>query len=318
MHLTSSRQAPRLRARSGMTMVEMMVVTILLAIVGGAVMQVLARQQQFYRSTADVIDLRSQMRQGAAVLASDLRGVSSSGGDIVSMGESSIEFYANIGSSIVCSVVNTTTVILPPLALTNGTVLSTWISRPARDDSVFIYSDPDTTNSGDDGWERFALDTVIAENAACNATYTQPADNGTPSYRLRINSSGPSMSSSIRRGATIRLTRRVKYQLYQSGTDGRWYLGYCSPTCTTTNPIQPIAGPFNPVVSGSGTSGIRFTYFDVNGSAIAGNTAADRASVARISFVLRGQSRGQINVAGMGKGYYTDSLRTDVALRNRS
>jgi type II secretory pathway pseudopilin PulG len=301
-----------------MTMVEMMVVTILLAIVGGSVMSVLARQQQFYRSTSDVMDLRSQMRQGAAVLAGDLRGVSSVGGDIVSMGESSIDFYANIGSSIVCSIVNTTTVILPPLTLTNGTVLSTWISRPARDDSVFVYSDPDTTNSGDDTWERFALDTVIAENGACNTTYTQPSDNSNASYRLRINSSGPSMTSFVRKGSTIRFTRRVKYQVYQSGTDSRWYLGYCSPTCTSTNPIQPIAGPFNPIVSGSGTSGIRFTYYDENGNVIAGNTASERASVARISFVLRGQSRGQINVAGMGKGYYTDSLRTEVALRNRS
>jgi hypothetical protein len=300
-----------------MTMVEMMVVTILLAIVGGSVMSVLARQQQFYRSTSDVMDLRSQLRQGAAVMATDLRGLASGGGDIVSMAESSIDFYANIGSTIVCAVESGTSVVLPPLTLNNGTVLSSWVSRPARNDSLFFYSDPDTTNSGDDTWERFALDTVIAVPGLCNATYTQPSDAGSDSYRLRVNSSGPSISSSVRKGSTIRIHRRVKYQLYQN-TDGKWYLGYCSPTCTSTNPIQPIAGPFNPVVSGSGTSGIRFTYYDVNGNVIAGNTAAERQSVARISFVLRGQSRGQINVSGMGKGYYTDSLRTEVAIRNRT
>jgi hypothetical protein len=179
-----------------------------------------------------------------------------------------------------------------------------------------MYSDADTTSSSDDTWVRFALDTVIAVANLCTSTFTQ-YNAGTDNYRLRINNSA-SIPSSVRRGATIRLTRRVYYGLYLNSSDSRWYLGYCSPTCTTANPIQPIAGPFNPVVSGSGTSGIRFTYYDVNGNVIAGNTAADRQSVARVSFVLRGQSRARINVSGMGKGFYTDSLRTDVAIRNRS
>src|SRR5262245_14310252 len=95
---------PRLRSRRGMTLVEMMVVVVLLAIVGGSVMSVLAKQQAFYRSTSDVMDLRSQMRQAAAVLSSDLRGVASGAGDINSMSENSIDFYYNIGNSVACDV----------------------------------------------------------------------------------------------------------------------------------------------------------------------------------------------------------------------
>jgi len=107
--------------------------------------------------------------------------------------------------------------------------------------------------------------------------------------------------------------RRVVYQIYQNSADNRWYLGFCTPTCTTANPLQPIAGPFNAYSSGSASSGLAFTYYDVNGS-----VTTTRSAVARISFIFRGQSRAQINIPGMGKGFYTDSLRTEVALRNRT
>ena len=87
MRMTNYSPQPRLRSRRGMTLVEMMVVVVLLSIVGGAVMSTLAKQQAFYRSTSDVMDLRSQMRQASAVLANDLRGVASGAGDINSMSE---------------------------------------------------------------------------------------------------------------------------------------------------------------------------------------------------------------------------------------
>jgi prepilin-type N-terminal cleavage/methylation domain-containing protein len=304
----------RLRPRPGMTLVEMMVVVVLLAIVGGAVMSTLAKQQAFYRSTSDVMDLRSQMRQAAAVLSNDLRGVASGAGDINSMSENSIDFYYNIGSSVVCDVnLGNGTATLPPLTLASGNTLSQWTTRPARNDMVYIYSDPDTASTSDDTWQSFAVDTLIAQNALCNMAYTQAADASSPSYQVKVSTSGPSMATGLRRGSTVRFMRRVVYQIYQSSADNRWYLGFCTPTCTTTNPAQPIAGPFNAFSSGSASSGLAFTYYDANG-----NVTATRSEVARISFVFRAQSRARINIPGMGKGFYTDSLRTEVALRNRT
>jgi hypothetical protein len=40
--------------------------------------------------------------------------------------------------------------------------------------------------------------------------------------------------------------------------------------------------------------------------------------VSRISIVLRGQTRGYLNVSGLKKGVYMDSVRMDIAVRNRS
>ncbi len=318
MPLSYESRAPRPRPRAGFTIIEMVIVTMLLAVVGGTVMSMLAKQQAFYRSTSDVMDVRSQLRQASAVLTNDLRGVSSIGGDIQSMSESSIDFYYTIGSSVACATPTSVAVTLPPATLSNGNTLTDWVMRPARGDVAFLYNDTDTTTSTDDGWLSFTIDTLIASPALCNSTFTQTADNATDSYQLKVSSSGPAIpTTTVRKGATIRFARRVWYGLYQNTADNRWYLGYCSPTCTTANPAQPVAGPFNPLAIGTGTSGVRFRYFDQNGTEITGNTAADRASVALITITLRGQTRGQINVSGMGKGFYTDSLRTDVALRNR-
>jgi hypothetical protein len=293
----------------------MMIVVVLLSVVGGTIMSVLAKQQAFYRSTSDVMDLRSQLRQASAVLASDLRGLASGAGDITSMSESSIDFYYNIGNSVVCDVnMGNGTVTLPPLSLSRGNMLTQWVTQPGRNDAIHIYSDPDTLSATDDTWQSFTVDTLIVNNALCLNTsgLTVPADNSTPSYQVRVSSSGPSMTTGIRRGSTVRFMRRAYYQIYLAA-DGRSYLGFCSPTCTTANPLQPIAGPFNAFVAGNATSGFAFTYYDVNG-----NVTADRTQVARISFVLRAQSRARINIPGMGKGFYTDSLRTDVAIRNRT
>ena len=59
---------------------------------GAGIVTVLLRQQRFYGGATDVIATRQQIRQIAALLPSDLRGISSVGGDIYTMSDSSIEF----------------------------------------------------------------------------------------------------------------------------------------------------------------------------------------------------------------------------------
>jgi hypothetical protein len=122
------------------------------------------------------------------------------------------------------------------------------------------------------------------------------------------------ISPTIVQGAPIRFVRRAYYSLYQSSNDNNWYLGYMCSSCGNTT-VSPIAGPFNAYdpTAGSGTSGIRITYFDSTGA-----TTASTGSVSRISIVLRGQTRGALNVSGLKRGVYMDSIRMNVALRNRS
>lgn len=301
------------RSRPGFTLAEMLVVMVLLTIVGGSLMGVLSKQQRFYRGVSDLGDLRSQLRQAEAVMSSDIRGMSSIKNDILTMSDSSIDFRYTIGSSIVCTK-NPSTVIMPPTTLSNGNTLTSWIQQPAVGDSVWIFDEGNnTTSSADDTWQGFKITNFLATPGACPPpTYTALADAINNSYTMTVDHT---MSNTILIGAAMRFVRRAHYSLYQSTSTSPWYLGYTCSACGTGATIQPIAGPFNPftAVTTPDLSGLRFTYFDSTGA-----VTSDPTAVARINVVIRGQTRGYLNVPGLKQGYYTDSVRTDIAVRNRS
>src|ERR687885_2016021 len=115
-------------ARRGFTLPELLVVLVLMGIVCGAILQLLARQQRFYKSTSEVIDNRTQLRDATFIVPADLRGIASIGGDIRAMGVTSVEFLSNIGSSVVCAYggVGSAVISLPPRTLSSGTTLTAW------------------------------------------------------------------------------------------------------------------------------------------------------------------------------------------------
>src|SRR6059036_682106 len=124
--------------RAGFTLIELAIALVLMSLVGGAIVQLLLRQQRFYNSTTDLIQTRQQIRQAAAMLPSDLRGISSIGGDIYAMSDSALEFRSVFGSSIVC--VNTggklSTV---PRVLAKGSAMTNWSVLPSVGDSLAVY-----------------------------------------------------------------------------------------------------------------------------------------------------------------------------------
>lgn len=314
MHVITRPSRPALgRSRPGFTLAEMLVVMVLLTIVGGSLMGVLSKQQRFYRGVSDLGDLRSQLRQAEAVMASDIRGMSSIQNDITTMSDSSIDFRYTIGSSIVCTKAPSI-VTLPPTTLTNGNTLTSWVQQPAVGDSVWIFDEGNnTTSSADDTWQGYRITNFLPTPGACPpSAYTVLADATSNSYTMTVDRT---MSNTILVGAAMRFVRQAHYSLYQSTNDQLWYLGYTCSACGTGASIQPIAGPFNPftAVTTPDLSGIRFTYFDSTGA-----VTSDRTTVARINVVIRGQTRGYLNVPGLKRGYYTDSVRTDIAVRNRS
>ena len=319
MYLTpsSSRRRARLRARHGFTIVEVIVVAIILALVGGMLMRMLFKQQQFYNGTTDLMQLRGQLRQAEAIMGSDLRGVSPMGSEITAMTDSSIDFRYTYGSSISCIAPsnNASTLVLPPRARAVGAPLTTWLNKPDTSDVVYLLDDKNPNVLSDDEWiERTIVAQTDSSLGLCGAPYTTAADAATWSYIVKLNN-GLS-STTVRQGAVVRFARNAHYSLYQSD-DGQWYLGYCNKACDpTTNPIQPIAGPFLPYFPADPLirSGIRFVYYDNVGAQIM--NMSDRARVSRISVVLRGQTRGSLSVDGLARGVYSDSMRFDIALRN--
>jgi prepilin-type N-terminal cleavage/methylation domain-containing protein len=311
---------PRAR-QGGFTLVELLIAMVLMGIIGGAIVTLLLRQQRFYNSTNDLIQTRQQIRQAAAMLPADLRGISSVGGDIYVMTDSSIEFRSVFGSSVACTVDGAGGwVSTVPQALLKGSAITNWAYLPSVNDSVAVYSDGIATAAADDFWTVTQITAVLARTGG--ASDGCPVTSGmvqniaadlaatNPSYKLTILPKVPTVSP----GASLRFFRRVHYSLYKAA-DNLWYLGYydCKtarvPVCNT---IQPIGGPFQ-AYANDGTSGLQFTYYDSTGV-----VTATRANVARISLAVRGQGTSLVSFSGVkGGATFRDSLRMEINLRNK-
>src|SRR5438876_12406796 len=98
MQLTRHRDPSR---RAGFTLIELVIAMVLMSLVGGGIVKLLLQQQRFYNSTTDLIQTRQQIRQAAAMLPSDLRGISSVGDDRYAMSDSPLGFRGVFGTSIV-------------------------------------------------------------------------------------------------------------------------------------------------------------------------------------------------------------------------
>src|SRR4051812_27613191 len=113
--------------RSGFTLTELVVVLVVFGLIGAATMRILVRQQRFYRSAADIIGMRANMREISGVVPSDLRGISSVGGDIYAMSDTTIDFRLQNGIAVVCQIgVGRTSIVVPPTSLASRSAVTTW------------------------------------------------------------------------------------------------------------------------------------------------------------------------------------------------
>ena len=303
------RASRRLRARRAFTLIELLIVMVLLSIVGAALMRIIVRQSGFFRSSGDLLDLRSQLRQASAAMASDLRGIDPAKGDIIAMTDSSIDFRQTFGSAVICKINSSTEVVLPPKSLTSGVVLTSWLQQPANGDSALVLDEGASNAAKDDTWDSTQVSAATSALNTCptgTGYLTAAGDALSNSYVVDLSSA---LNANVKVGAPIRFFRDAHYSLYHSTSDHNWYLGFCTPNCAT-QAIQPIAGPF--LADSGGTSGLTFTYYDSTGTA-----TTNRAAVYGIRIVLRGQTRTPVTISGMQRHYVQDSIRLNVAIRNR-
>jgi prepilin-type N-terminal cleavage/methylation domain-containing protein len=304
---------PPRRARRGLTLVELLIVIVLLGIVAGGMMGIIVKQQQFYAGSSGVMDTRANVREGMAVLTSDLRAVAPAQSDIYSMGRTFIEFRLTVGTAVICTLDPTRTVVtVPPLQLAQRNGYTAWISAPQNGDSVLVFDPGAKAGTTDDTWDADQLAADAQGNASCPTTtgLTTQASEQTNGWQITLQNA--LTSAYVTPGSAIRFFRRVRYELYQEA-DNNWYLGYfdCvpgrTPVCTA---LQPVGGPYLPAAN-AGPSGLELSYFDSTGA-----TTTDPTQVRRIGVVLRSQSQSIVRTLGRQDGFYQDSLATDVAVRN--
>jgi prepilin-type N-terminal cleavage/methylation domain-containing protein len=294
-----------MKTRSGFTMVELSITLVLVSLVVGGLMSVLLDQQRFYSGASDIIDTRASVRQVADVLPNDLRALAPAEGDIYQMSDRHIRFRATTGSTVACAVnAAAGTIVIPPVILSRDNGLSSWITRPERGDSVFIFD----AGVSPPVWRVHIL-TADPIPGVC-VPFTANAAEANAGVTLTVNTP---VAAGIQAGASLRFFRPSQYELYQSG-DGKYYLGFfdCiitrSPVCSA---VQPVSGPYLPYAA-SGPSGMRFTYFGANGAG-----TADPTLVTRIDVVARAESRNEIRGGGRKRDMYRDSTMFSVGVRNQ-
>ena len=78
--------------RAGLTLVELLITLGLLAVIGTIVSKMMLDQQRFYQRMNEQMGVRRELRSAMSMMPTDMRSLSSVGGDIISYDASSIRF----------------------------------------------------------------------------------------------------------------------------------------------------------------------------------------------------------------------------------
>jgi hypothetical protein len=309
------RLIPALKARRGLTLPELLVAFILLAIVGGGLTRVMIKQQQFYRDARATAGAKRELRLGASLLPFEVRSVSSSGGDILTMSEGELTMRAYTGTSVICAISGTRDDIwIPPTNLANHT-LTTYISssnKPAVGDTIFIFNEGSKIGSQDDSWLQRVITGADYAASDCNgAPFTDPVLDATKKRtRYHLDAVLP---AEVTIGAVVRFTRPVNYSIYQEAS-GSWYLGIKEYIGGSWGTSSPLAGPYRAFASGDASqSGLQFRFYDSLGVRITNMLETNR--VARMDVFLR-TNAGRSAITERNGAALQDSVLMRVALRN--
>ena len=250
------------RKNAGFTLVELLVVSVLGALILVASYNVLITNQRAYLVQNVQVVSQQSMRSALEVLGGELREVSARDGDLLSVKPDSVSIRVMRDFGVACQV---NTAIITPTILVKK--LTGWF---AADDSVYVFADNDEASAGDDTW-LMAKVTAIDTTGTCD---------GTDRAQL-LSFSGQSvkfLADDVLVGAPVRTFTRYQYrtQVWNS----RLYLGRSTPGGS----FEPMIGPLRDYTAGYNTTkkGVEFLYYDANGI-----TTAVAADVRRIDIVIR-------------------------------
>jgi type II secretory pathway pseudopilin PulG len=302
-------------APGGVTLAELVVVLALLGLVGSTIGLSLVRQQRFYRGATALLRSREGVRDAMELLSSDIRGMSVA--DTVRLlADSAIEFFANVGSSVVCDALAGTAVGLPGLSPRRANALTSFLTQPDTGDIAVFHRD---SIEGVSEWEAHRISRLaarpIASTCPASSRFGSQAGAAADGAGFLLELATP-LSSHVGAGAPVRFIRRGRYSLYRAA-DGSWYLGYRR--CNAVAPsicgaIQPLSGPYRRYSPDARTTGLLFEYFDRAGAPL--ESDASPLGLARVDITARAEGGQQIEVDGR-HGIPSDSATITIAIRNR-
>lgn len=270
-----------LRSTRGVTLVELLVAIVVASVVMGGVFAVLVSNQRIYAVQGERILGQQTVRAGAEILATELREISISEGDLLVMNETEVSFRAGRAFAVVCDVLGTS-----PLSVV------AWVGagRFVQGDSVFVFSDADPNTSTDDLWLTGAVSGSTASVDQCGVA-------GRPEIQIDFQGLDPSTGQAgVRQGAQVRGFEVVRYESMTYANEP--YLGRA---IGTAGRPEPIVGPLAP------TNGLEFAYLDGDGIEV-----FDRLAVRAFQITIRTSS----GIVDQGGRPVADSLTVLVNARN--
>jgi prepilin-type N-terminal cleavage/methylation domain-containing protein len=239
--------------RRGFTLTELVVVTVLGALVVAASLQVLFTNQRTYTAQNAQIQGQQNTRAALDILTAEIREISPAGGDLLYMGPTVMWVRVMRKFGVACDVSLAGTPTLRVLRVGDSF---------AAKDSVFVFADNRENVRSDDAWIS-AYVTQVDTTVACGTD---------PATRLSFaGQSGVFAADSVRVGASVRSYVHYVYGLYGL-PDGQRYLARWERDGTSWSGPTPIVGPLQ------ATRGLEFTYLDVDGNTT--TTATDVRQVA--------------------------------------
>jgi hypothetical protein len=302
------------RRRHGLSLAELVVAVALASIIGGAVAATINRQQLFYRGASELHYAREAVRDAMEVVSTDIRAMSVS--DTASLlADSAIEFFAGIGSSVVCQSVGNQ--IGLPHSHTDGNSLSAFLVEPDTGDIAAFYT---RSPEGREEWERHRIAGFSSGSLAGSCPplsgFSAQSDVDAAMTGFVVTLADPLLGG-IRAGTPVRFLRRARYSLYRA-SDGQWYLGYrrCNAIGPSTcGPVQPLSGPYGVYSADARATGLSFEYFDADGQPL--GTSESPLMLARVDITARSERSPRI-ATGERSGGNSESAKISVAVRNRA
>ena len=296
----------QVRARSGVTLVELLVTMTVGGIALSLVTLLCVRQQRVVSDLAQASAVSAQLRDAGAILPIDIRALAPASGDIRDARDTSLEIRATIATGVICDTSGAAVTFAP--AVDDVVSFASIATSIEPGDSAWLLTPNDTTET----WTPHRVDAVFSgASRPCGA---RGPDLGQAFGAQRIALALDSAASAQWIGAPLRVTRPLRYSLYQS-SDNTWWLGQrdWNVIAAAFNTIQPVAGPFLSPAS----SGLRFEYFDSAGGEL-GSPVADASRIALMRIELRGETKNAPRALTVNTSRNRlDSLSMWVLLRNR-
>ncbi len=223
-------------SRRGAGLAELIVALALAAVVSAAGIAALKATERYMQRTRATSDARRTLREAESVLATDLRSALSD--SLRVRGDTAIDFYGEIGVSVVC-VVSGAVLILPPDIAASGAPYSSWRAEPEAGDLLSVF---DTAGAG--VWRAAIVDSASmpVNGGGCKPSsgLLSVADSVARRPFTRVVLHGSIIPAPLV-GAPVRVSRPGRYALTRAA-DGSWSLSYrrCTGSCAVA---QPVAGP---------------------------------------------------------------------------